>query len=96
MKILALERERPGTRPSDFAPELGAEASSIWRLYQDGIIRELYFRQDRSEAILILECADTAEARQVLGGLPLVRSGLIDFEIIPLIPYPGFERLFAH
>ena len=95
MKILALERERPEARPSDFGPHLEAEAMCIWHLFQDDVIRELYFRQDRSEAVLILECSDTVEARQVLDSLPLVRSGLIDFDIIPLIPYPGFERLFA-
>jgi hypothetical protein len=95
MKMIALETERPGTQPGDFTPELKAEAIAVWRLYQAGIIRELYFRQDRSEAVLILECADAAEVRQVLDCLPLVRSGLIDFDIIPLIPYPSFERLFA-
>ena len=26
---------------------------------------------------------------------PLVEQGLIDFEVIPLAPYPGFSRLFA-
>ena len=95
MKILALERERLGTQPSEFVPHLKAEAMCIWHLFQDDVIRVLYFRQDRSEAILILECSDTVEARQMLDSLPLVRSGLIDFDIIPLIPYPGFERLFA-
>ena len=29
-----------------------------------------------------------------LGALPLVKAGLIEFELIPLRPYPGLERLF--
>ena len=29
----------------------------------------------------------------MLDSLPLVQAGLIRFEVIPLVPYPGFERL---
>jgi hypothetical protein len=95
MKILAIEKEIPGITDDQFQPHLKAEALKAWELYQDGVIRELYFRSDRSEAVLILECSDPAEAGNILNTLPLVREGLIDFEIIPLKPYPGFERLFV-
>lgn len=94
MKILALEKETPGATSGEFAPHLKAEATRVWELYKSGFIREMYFRQDRKEAVLVLECAGAEEAHQILGTLPLVQAGLINFEIIPLIPYPGFERLF--
>jgi hypothetical protein len=61
---------------------------------QEGVIRELYFRADRREAVLLLECPDEAYARATLPSLPLVRGGLITFEMIPLAPYDGFARLF--
>ncbi len=64
-------------------------------LYQAGTIRELYFRQDAHSAVLILECQDPEEAEAALATLPLVKEGLITFEIIPLAAYPGFSRLFA-
>jgi muconolactone delta-isomerase len=76
-------------------PLLLAEAQRAWELYQAGLIRELYFRADRYEAVLVLECADVAEARSILDTLPLVREKLIGFELIPLKAYPGFARLFA-
>jgi muconolactone delta-isomerase len=95
MKILAIEKELPQTAPVDFAPHLAAEAARAWELYQAGLIRELYFRQDRHEAVLVLECANLAEAEQLLATLPLVQAGLITFELIPLVAYPGFARLFA-
>jgi len=95
MKILALEKEIPNTTSEQYAPHLKAEAARVWELYQSGHIRETYFRGDRSEAILILECADVEEAHKVLDTLPLVREGLIRFDVIPLVPYPGFERLFG-
>lgn len=94
MKILALEKENPDTKSEVFTPHLRAEAARVWELHQRGQIREIYFRGDRKEAVLILECTDLGEANELLDSLPLVQEGLISFEIIPLIPYPGFERLF--
>ncbi|MCG3212063.1 MAG: hypothetical protein FOGNACKC_05710 [Anaerolineae bacterium] len=95
MKLLALERERPGATAEDFQRHARAEAARAWELHQAGVIRELYFRADRPEAVLVLECAGPDEARAALGTLPLVQAGLIDFELIPLTAYPGFARLFA-
>lgn len=95
MKILAIEKELPGGTPELFQKHGKAEAQHAWELYQQGVIRELYFRQDRSEAVLILECEDVAAAEIMLQTLPLVKAGLITFELIPLKAYPGFERLFA-
>jgi hypothetical protein len=94
MKILAIEKETPGVTSEQFKPHLEAEAARVWQLYQAGIFRELYFRQDQSSAVLVLECADVDDAARVLNSLPLVRHGLITFEIMALIPYPGFARLF--
>ncbi len=96
MKFLAIEHELPGVTATDFTADLKkAEAAKAWELYQAGFIRELYFRQDYPAAILILECVDVAEAQRILNLLPLVEAGLITFDLIPLIPYPGFARLFA-
>jgi muconolactone delta-isomerase len=96
MKILALEKEILGITDDQFTPSLlKKEARQAWELHQAGIIRDLYFRSDRNEAVLILECKDVEEAQSVLATLPLVKAGLIAFEIIPLIPYKGFARLFS-
>jgi hypothetical protein len=94
MKVLALEQDVPGTTGDLFHPHLKAEAAKVWELYQAGVLREIYFRQDRTSAVLALECADVQEARRTLETLPLVRAGLTEFEVIPLVPYPGFSRLF--
>lgn len=95
MKILAIEKAIPNTTPEQFAPHLKAEAAQIWKLYRSGQLRENYFRGDRDEAVLILEFVDVEAADSVLDSLPLVKAGLIEFEVIPLVPYPGFERLFG-
>jgi muconolactone delta-isomerase len=95
MKIIALEKDVPGVTAEQFKPHLKAEAARAWELHQEGVIRELYFRDDARSAVLVLECADVREAWQILATLPLVQAGLIEFELIPLRAYPGFARLFA-
>jgi hypothetical protein len=95
MKILAIEREMPGAASGDFAPHLRAEALRSWELYQAGVIRELYFHHDEHRAVLMLECATIEEAQTALDSLPLVQAGLISFDLLPLVPYDGFARLFA-
>jgi len=94
MKLLAIEQDVPGITPEQFAPYLKVEALNVWALYQAGKIREIYFRADRPNAVLVLECGSVDEAEAVLHALPLVKEGLIRFDLIPLAPYPGFARLF--
>jgi hypothetical protein len=94
VKFIALERPVSGVTAGACAPHLEDEARAAWALYRGGVARELYFRADRREAVLILECADENEAREALGSLPLVRGGFIVFDFIPLVPYDGFARLF--
>ena len=96
MKILAMECDVPGITDDRFTDEiLREEAARAWELHQAGVILELYFRADRQAAVLVLECDSAEAARSMLGTLPLVREGLIEFDVIPLAAYPGFARLFS-
>lgn len=95
MQVLALGRD---TGPLDDPrwPEIRvAEARRAWELYSAGTLRQVWFRADRPNGVLLLEVADLGEARRVVDSLPLVAAGLIDFDLVPLRPYPGFARLFA-
>lgn len=96
MKILATERELPNIDHDAYTPDLlRAEAQRAWELYQAGVVRELYFRADRPEAVIILECTTVEDAAAALDSLPLVQAGLVAFDLIPLKAYPGFARLFV-
>ena len=94
MKILAFEHELPDAIAERFQQYAKEEARHVWQLAQAGILRESYFRADRDEAVLVLECASVQEAQEILDRLPFVQNKLIRFELIPLKAYPGFERLF--
>jgi muconolactone delta-isomerase len=95
MKIVALERELPNSSTQQFQQYAKDEARRVWELTQSGVIRESYFRADRNEAVLVLECVDVDEAQKILANLPFVQNDLIAFELIPLKAYPSFERLFT-
>ncbi len=95
MIILALEKDLQSAPGQDRTRLLREEALRVWQLYREGTVREMFFRQDRSSAVLVLECQNAIEADSILRSLPLVREGQSGFEIIPLCPYPGFARLFA-
>lgn len=95
MKILALEHDLPTATAEGFQKHARDEARKVWELTQAGVIRESYFRADRSEAVLVLECLSVEDARDALTTLPFVQNKLIAFELIPLKAYSGFERLFV-
>jgi hypothetical protein len=94
MRILALDRIVPNASLEKMKPLFRQEAQCAYELYKSGRIRELFFRTDRPGAAMLLECESTADARSLLDALPLVRAGLVEFELIPLGPFP-FEAAFA-
>ncbi|OGU36126.1 MAG: hypothetical protein A2068_12155 [Ignavibacteria bacterium GWB2_35_6b] len=96
MKFLAIEHEMRGKDQEDFEPHLESESAQVWEYYKDGIIREIYFTKESHEAVIILECENKNHAEEILNDLPLVKAGLISFNIEELIPYDGFERLFKN
>jgi muconolactone delta-isomerase len=95
MKILALEHDVAGASESNSASLLRAEARRVWELQQSGVLREIYFRDRGSQAVLILETDGVSHAEAILAQLPLVQAGRARFEVIGLRPYTGFSRLFA-
>jgi len=95
MKILAITKDVPGVSWENSDEILKNETINAYKLYRDGIFREIYFTQNR-DAIIILETESLNEASKFMNGLPLVEQNLITYELFELNPYYGFERLFTH
>jgi hypothetical protein len=72
-----------------------AEARRVWELYESGVIREINFRVDRNDVVMLLEAADEAGAQEALASLPYVQAGGLTFEVMGLRPYDGWSRLFG-
>ncbi len=95
MKILAISKLPPGITKEDLLHHQAAEAAQVWELYKSGVLREIYLQTEKLGAVLILECTGIEEAKVVLGTLPMVKAGALDFEIIPLAPFLSLEKLFS-
>ena len=96
VKALAIGHARSGVRWEHVAPYVGVEARRVWELHETDRVREFYLRADRRPGVvLVLESDDLAEAEQLVAALPMVKAGLLDFEVIPLRPHMGFRELFA-
>ena len=95
MRILAIERELPMPAFQNLRDLLRDEAATLWNFQKRGLVREIWFTKPDHHAVILFECSGLVEARQQLSLLPLVRTGLIDFTLLELESYDGFERLFA-
>ena len=93
MKVLAIEKDIDGIVWTDADNILKHEALHVFQLYLSDVLREIYFTGNKN-AVLILETTDKNAAEQLLSALPLVKAGMIRFEIMELKPYSGYERLF--
>ncbi|AAS96893.1 hypothetical protein [Nitratidesulfovibrio vulgaris] len=87
MKILAIDKVRDKATPERIRELFLKEISQCVRLYLADVVREMYFRQDRSGTVLVLEAPSVDDARAMLRELPLVREKQVEFDLIPLGPY---------
>ncbi|AYB51169.1 superoxide dismutase [Ralstonia solanacearum] len=95
MKFLCLDIPQPGASPEKYLPHMRDEARHGWQLYKSGIVRDIYFRQDRPGVAVIAEADSIDAAKMALSEFPLAKAGLIDWDVIPLGPFTNWELLFA-
>lgn len=95
MRILAIERELSLINPTKMHDVLRAEAARVWALQKQDVIRELWFTRGDQRAVIMLECDTENAAKEYLESLPLVRHHCIEFELLALRPYDGFDRLLS-
>ena len=87
MKILAIDTVLPEATPEKIKENFLKEVNHTMNMYLADVVREIYFRQDRSGTVLMLEAPSLEDARAMLDKLPMVKAGLINFELIPLGPF---------
>ena len=95
MKLLCLDIPQPGATMEQYQPHMLDEARHAWQLYKSGIVRDMYFRQDRPGVAVIAEAESVDAAQKALAEFPLAKAGLIGWEVIPLGPFLNWEMLFA-
>ena len=95
MKFLCLDIPQPGATMEQYMPHMLDEARHGWQLYKSGVVRDIYFRQDRPGVAIIAEADSVEAAKKALNEFPLAKAGLICWDVIPLGPFTNWELLFA-
>lgn len=92
MQVLVVVRRRTERfSEQEFAPLLEPEAQAIRTLYAQGVVRNVWSREDALGAALLLEAESLERAREIVAMFPLVERDMAEVEkIIPLKGYRGF------
>ena len=95
MKILVLPRPIEGVAREELLQHAAEEIQAVWELYAQGICREFYTRANEpGRVVLMFESASVEAAKEALATLPFAQLHLIDFDVIPLAPFPRVGSAF--
>ena len=72
----------------DFQQHLPEEGEVVARWFQEGALKDVYLKADRSGPILVLNDTDTAGAQKRMADLPFVAHGVATFEYIEILDRP--------
>jgi hypothetical protein len=73
------------TNTKDVSPFIAAEFQHLEELRAAGTVTGGWVKADFSGAVLVLECADEAEATAALGTLPIVVNDATDFVVTEVV-----------
>lgn len=91
MQFLVMSRRRTDEfGEDDFAKVIPLETERVRALYAEGVVRQIWLREDLPGACFVVEADSLEGAQAVVDELPMAASGLSAFEVIPLRPYRGF------
>jgi len=83
MKYLAVS-----TNTKDVSPFIEAEGQRVAELRAAGTVTDIWLKSDFSGAVLLLECADQAEATAALNTMPIVMNDATTFVLTEIIDPP--------
>ena len=95
MSILAVLRLASGVDRARIAPVLDDEVRTLWELYTQGAVTQVYLTDSPATVVLLLDGRDLTEARDALERLPLVGAGLMTVELRALLTFRNWQRLFG-
>jgi len=94
MQVLAIDKMLREVDESEIIQHLPEELEATVKLYLEEKVRTFYFRHDRPGIILVLEASSLDQAKEFLDTLPLVKVGILDFDLIPIGPLMPLTEVF--
>jgi hypothetical protein len=92
MKIMAIAKPLQPLTPEVLKPYMGTEVGATLKLYLGGKVEQFWFADQRGP-IFLMNVDTVDDAKSVLGTLPLVAGGVMDYELLPVGPLMPLGRL---
>jgi hypothetical protein len=93
--VMVIVAPKAGVTREQVMATMPAEIQQTLQLYLDGKIREWYSRSDGRGVVLLLDTKDVAAAHAIMGGLPLGKQNLVDYQFIAVGPLMPLRMLIA-
>jgi Muconolactone delta-isomerase len=95
MQFLMIARANPATPIEKILPYVKPEAAKSWEFYAAGMLRSMHYIADMSGVVFIWEAESLEAVNAAIDQLPMKRDNILDFTVLPLMPYTGLSDLFA-
>jgi hypothetical protein len=94
VKIIAVDRFKPGVGMESIEPLLREEVANVWRLWKAGVVRENYAGADEPGVVIVFELDSVEEARAHVADFPMTKAGYLEWSYVPLMAPVMLESQF--
>jgi hypothetical protein len=94
VKVIAVDRFKPGVSMEAIEPLLREEVANVWRLWRDGVVRENYARAHEPGVVIVFEVDRVAEAHAYVADFPMPKAGYLEWSYVPLMAPVMLESQF--
>ena len=94
IQIMMISRLASGVTLEDTVSYTKDEAKLAWEYYTTGRYRQMYGRLDEGGVVVIMEAKNMEEAYKAVDQMPLVKNGLVEYDLIPLGSFFPWTALF--
>ncbi len=94
-KMLAIGRLTSTATAETVRAVMPAEVRATVGLYLAGTLEQWYVRKDQTGVVFILNVTDVQDAHRLLEELPLGKSGLMVFDLLPIGPLAPLGLLLS-
>lgn len=95
MKYLVTLTIRKDVNPALLQQGAVPSMQTLWQLYLNDIVREMYVREDNNGVVFIAESASPQALAEALATIPWVKNNVVAGEGIRLMPFRDLGNAFA-
>jgi hypothetical protein len=86
MKVFAMGNFIKPITDEQRAQIMPREVPATLRLYQDGVIEQMFFRQDKPGVVFLMNVDFIEKAKAITDKMPLVEAAFLQYEDLPVGP----------